>query len=396
MREFDKGWELLETVRKENVALITPKALSMVITKYVKFKSFDETMEAFERMESQGFLGREFRLPEFNVLIRAFCVEKKMMEAKAVFRRFHSRFGMDSRTMNVLLLGFKETKNVFAMDLFYHEAVVRGFKADAVSYNIRIDAYCKKGRFQTAMELLEEMSDRGFAVTVETMTTLIQGASIARKPVVARRLFDELVGRNLVVDTGAYNALISVFARTKDMKSGVELMDEMEEKGIDHDDVTYYTMYEGIQKFGCIDDVLKLYKRMTNKNFVPKTRTVIMLMKYFCQNRRSDLGLQLWGYMIEKGCCPHGHVLDLLVTGLCCRGKVDEAFGCFKQVIESGRHPTERGFRVLEGFLMQDDGIGGGVDKLKQLTGMLKRLQQVVPSSKGHALHSLSPNVEIC
>lgn len=106
-------------------------------------------------------------------------------------------------------------------------------------------------------------------------------------------MFNEIHLRNLDADTGAYNALISSLGRSKDIKSAVSLMDEMVEKHIEHDSVTYHTIFFGLMRCNDIGGMFEFYHKMTERSFVPKTRTVVMLMKYFCQNSRLDLGLTL-------------------------------------------------------------------------------------------------------
>ncbi|XP_077238355.1 tetratricopeptide repeat (TPR)-like superfamily protein [Tasmannia lanceolata] len=382
MREFEKAWELMQEIHQKHPSLITHKSLNIFLSKYAKFKSFEDTLQVFHKMEKLFFAGRGFGVDEYNVLLRVFCVQRQMKTARAVFRKMHSRFSPNTQTLNILLLGFKESGNITAVELFYHEMVRRGFKPNVVTYNIRIDAYCKKGCFSDGLRILEEMEKVKILPTLETITTLIHGACIARNPIRARRLFDEMPHRNLKADIGAYNALLGSFVRSRDLKSGFELMDEMEEQGIEYDNVTYHTMFMGLKNLAGVEGVWNLYGRMVEKSFVPKMHTVVMLMKFLCENGRYDLGLDLWDYMVEKGCCPHGHALDLLVTALCCKGKLGEAYECFKQVVERGRHPCEEGFRVLEGFLVR----AGKTDKLAKLDQMMKTLQTVMPPSKGHAL----------
>ncbi|OVA00923.1 Pentatricopeptide repeat [Macleaya cordata] len=382
MKNFDKAWELMIEIGQKYPDLLTLKSMSIVLSKFAKFRSFEETLEAFERMEKEIFVGRVFGVDEFNVLLKAFCSQRQMKEAKAVFRKMYLRFSPNTQTLNILLLGFKESGNITAVELFYHEMIRRGFKPNVVTYNIRIDAYCKKGSFGDGLRIFEEMEKLNFLPTLETITTLIHGAGIARNVNKARQLFDEILPRNLCPDIGAYNALMSSLIRSRDLNSAIKLMDEMEEKGIVHDNVTYHTMFFGLTKSNAIDDVCNLYRRMIDKNFVPKSCTVVMLMKFFCENRRPDLGLELWDYLVVKGSCPHGHAVDLLVTALCSRGQVKEAYECLKQVVERGRHPNEGGFRVLERFLVQ----AGETKKLMELEKMIKKLQTVLPPSKGHAL----------
>lgn len=375
MRYFDKAWELMVKIGRAHPLLLTLKSMSIMLSKISKFQSYEATLEAFERMENDVFVGWKFGINEFNVLLKAFCTQRQMKEARSVFQKMHSRFSPDTKTMNILLLGFKESGDITAVELFYHEMVRRGFKPSIVTYNIRIDAYCKRGSFGDGLRLLEEMERANILPTLETITTLIHGAGVAGNPIKAQQLFEEISLRNLNPDAGAYNALMSSFCRCKDVESAVALMDEMEKKCVDYDSMTYHTLFFGLMRTTGFEGVSQLYQKMVERNFLPKTRTAVMLMKYFCQNCRVDLGLHLWGYLVEKGCCPHGHALDLLLTGLCSRGLVVEAFECSKQMLERGRHMSEAAFRMLEGFLLQK----GEIDKLRRLQEMTKKLHTYLP-----------------
>ncbi|KAF3452651.1 hypothetical protein FNV43_RR03084 [Rhamnella rubrinervis] len=382
MRYFNKAWELMEKIRSTYPSLLTLKSMSIMLSRIAKFQSYEATLEAFEKMEKDIFAGQKFGVNEFNVLLQAFCRQRHMKEARSVFQKMHFRFSPDTKTMNILLLGFKESGDVTAVELFYHEMVRRGFKPNIVTYNIRIDAYCKKGCFGDGLRLLEELEQANMLPTLETITTLIHAAGIVRNPIKARQLFDEISLRNLHPDTGAYNALMSSFFRCRDVGSAVALMDEMEKKHIDYDYMTYHTVFFGLMRTTGFDSVSQLYNKMVERNFVPKTRTVVMLMKYFCQNCRIDLGLHFWEYLLDKGYCPHGHALDLLLTGLCSRGLVIEAFECSKQMLERGRRMSEATFRMLESLMLQE----GETDKLRRLNQMTEKLQAYLPPLIGNSI----------
>ncbi|XP_021901204.1 pentatricopeptide repeat-containing protein At3g61360 isoform X1 [Carica papaya] len=385
MRYFDRAWELMVEMREKHPSLLTLKSMSILLSKIAKFQSYEETLEAFLRMEKQVFVGRKFGTDEFNVLLRAFCTERDMKEAKSVFQKMHSRFSPNTKTMNLLLLGFKESGDITAMELFYHDMVRRGFKANTLTYNIRIDAYCKKGCFGDALRLVEEMDRVNCFPTLETITTLIHGAGVARNIPKARQLFEEMFQRNLQPDIGAYNALISALIRSKDLQAAIRLMEEMEEKNIGHDNMTYHTMFLGMMKSSGLEGVCKLYNRMIERNFVPKARTVVMLMKFFCQNGRLDLGLNLWSFLVEKGHCPHGHSLDLLVTGLCSRRRLQEAFECSKQMLERGRQMSDVAYQMLERVLLQSN----ETEKLEELNRIRRKLQDILPPSTSRWLFSV-------
>lgn len=351
--------------------------MSILLCKVARFGSYEETLSAFRRMEREIFK-KKFGVDEFNVLLRAFCAEREMKEARSVFEKMHSRFKPDVKTMNILLLGFKEAGDVTATELFYHEMVKRGFEPNSVTYGVRIDGFCKKRNFGEALRLFEEMSRGGkVAVTLQIVTTLIHGAGVVRNKVKARQLFDEIPERGLRCDCGAYNALMSALMRCGDVGGAVQVMKEMEEEGIEPDSVTFHSVFIGMMKskeFG-FEGVCELYQKMKGRSLVPKTPTVVLLMKLFCQNGEVNLGLDLWKYMLEKGYCPHGHALELLTTALCARRRANDAFECSRQTVERGRCVSEPVLRMLETSLSSN----GELEKLEELKRKIQKLHSFLP-----------------
>jgi pentatricopeptide repeat protein len=88
-----------------------------------------------------------------------------------LFHRYCDTYLHDTRTLNTLLLGFKETGHAQALDLFYHDAVLCNFVSDVVSYYMRMDAYCKKGRFLDALQLLDEMRTKEICTSTAGFTS---------------------------------------------------------------------------------------------------------------------------------------------------------------------------------------------------------------------------------
>ncbi|AQK66605.1 Pentatricopeptide repeat-containing protein [Zea mays] len=376
-RHAHLSFPLLESLPYTHPHLLSTPALAALLSTALSASapgaSFDAAVTCFEsaaRVWARA--GRAFGAAELNVLLRAFCARGRVAEARALFHRYCDAYPPDTRTFNTLLLGFKEAGHVHALDLFYHDAVLRGFVADAVSYCIRMDAYCKKGRFLDALELLDEMRSKGdYKPTLQVFTTLIYGAGIVRNAARARALFDEMEKWGVTPDRGAHNALMGVYVRVRDLQSAMAVMSDMERKGIGLDDVSYNTMLCGFQRVGDLEGIWKVYSKMVSSGFMPRTRTTMLLMKVFCENGRPDLGLELWDYLMGRGCVPHQHALDILVTGLCCRGVVAEAYRCFREIIETGMAPTERAFTVLEGFLRRKREHG----KVEEIRQMMKAAQ---------------------
>ncbi|CAL4966661.1 unnamed protein product [Urochloa decumbens] len=377
------SFPLLESLPPTHPHLLSTPALAVLLSTALSASapgaSFDAAVTCFDSAARVWVrAGRTFGADELNALLRAFCARGRVAEARALFHRYCDKYPPDTRTFNTLLLGFKEAGHSQALDLFYHDAVLRGFVPDAVSYCVRMDAYCKKGRFADALELLDEMRTReNCKPTLHVFTTLIYGAGIVRDAARARLLFDEMEKWGVTPDRGAHNALMGAYVRARDLKSALAVMDKMERKGIGLDDVSYNTMLCGFQRVGDLEGIWKVYSKMVGSGFMPRTRTTMLLMKVFCENARPDLGLELWDYLMGKGCVPHRHALDILVTGLCCRGAVSEAYRCFREIIDMGMVPTERAFTILEGFLRRTREYG----KIEEI-----RLIMKVAQLEGHQI----------
>ncbi|GLJ43024.1 hypothetical protein SUGI_0892920 [Cryptomeria japonica] len=373
MRAFDKAWELLEEmyVKKK----ITHKALSIVLSAYARRKSFDETLEAFERVGN--FVG-ELNTDAFNVLLKAFCSNRNMKQARAVFNKMHHRFGANRQTFNILLLGFKESGNAVAVEVFFREMQRRGFDPDIVTYNIVVDALCKKRRIDDAFELVEVIKRKGCRPNIWTYTTLIHGLGIVKNKNRACELFAELKSSGFEPDTALYNALICCFCKAGDVKWGLRSMKEMEKEGVGCDNVTYHTLLSALTNLRKEDGVCELFGRMVARDHVLTSATAIMLMKFFCSSGLHDKAFQLWDYVLRKGCCPHGHVSNLLITELCYRGKLEEAYNCFAEILGKGLHPYKQSFDILQKFYRE----ARRENQLSQLEEKMRQLQSCLPASE--------------
>ncbi|KAJ3698728.1 hypothetical protein LUZ61_002433 [Rhynchospora tenuis] len=361
---------LLSFLSLSRPSLLSPRVLSVLLSS--PKLNFPSTLDLFGRAEKiWARAGIRFGPEEFTSLLRIFYVRGRVVEAHAAYKRLYSKFPFSPRPINTLLLGFKQSGDVDALDTFYHGLVTRGFKPDSVTYGIRMDAYCKNGRFEDALKLFEEMGKReNCEITITTVTTLIHGAGIVKNPRAARKLFDEMAERGLTPDRGAYNALMGAYVEASDMRSAMEVMAEMEMNEIGVNDVSYNMLFCGLNRTNDLEGIWKLYQKMVQTDFIPRTRTIMLLMKTFCKNGRPDLGLEMWDYLVGKGCYPHVHALDWLVTALCCRGAVQEAYRCFKDVTDRGQVPSQRAFRVLESSLTKEKEL----EKINEISCIMEDL----------------------
>lgn len=112
-------------MQRTHPSLRALKSMSIMLSIIPRFQSYEETLDALDRMEREVFVGiGKFHSEEFNALLQAFCTQNEMKEARPVFVELFLRFASNNKTMSILLPGYKESGDVTAMKIFYHEMVV--------------------------------------------------------------------------------------------------------------------------------------------------------------------------------------------------------------------------------------------------------------------------------
>nr|GEV89963.1 hypothetical protein [Tanacetum cinerariifolium] len=162
--------------------------MSIMLSRIAKVQSFDETLEAFDKLEIKLSQGNPFGTEEFNLLLRAFCTKRQMREARSVFNRLYSRFTPTTKTSNILLLGFKESGDVTSVELFYDDMIRRGFSPDTKT----------SGNVMSATRVMNEMEENNILPDHSTFHTMFSGLINSSGINGVLPLYYQMIGKNFV------------------------------------------------------------------------------------------------------------------------------------------------------------------------------------------------------
>ncbi|KAL6287187.1 hypothetical protein ACE6H2_011577 [Prunus campanulata] len=137
--------------------------------------------------------------------------------------------------------------------------------------NMVISAYCKLGKLDNAVEVLEKMDSVGFSPTVVSYNTLIAG-----------HCDKELDRKRFVPNASTFSALIE---------------GKCVRKNSDH--------------------AFKLCKSMIRSGYQPVEHTFKMLISSFCNNRDFDGAVEVLKEMFERSIALDSSILSDLCLGLC-------------------------------------------------------------------------------
>ncbi|KEH26909.1 pentatricopeptide (PPR) repeat protein [Medicago truncatula] len=132
-------------------------------------------------------------VPSYNTMINGFCKIKKVDEAMNLFKEMHCKNIIPNVvTYNSLIDGLSKSGIISYVLQLVDQMHDRGVPPNIVTYNSILDALCKthqvdktialstkfkdqSGRLKDARNIFEDLLVKGYNVTVNTYTVMIQG-----------------------------------------------------------------------------------------------------------------------------------------------------------------------------------------------------------------------------
>ena len=149
-----------------------------------------------------------------------------------------------------------------------------GVAPDVVSYNSTISACEKAGQWERALELLSEMQEHGLEPDVISYSATISACEKGGEWRRALELFNEMRRRRPEIEPNSfiYNAMISACEKARggaEWQCAIELLDEMTERGIEPDVISYSAAISACEKGGEWQRALELLDAIRRRGLAP-------------------------------------------------------------------------------------------------------------------------------
>lgn len=206
------------------------------------------------------------------------------------------KFKMTPATCNVLLETlFKHDKLKEANDLW--ETMVDNHTPpsfigiNSESYNVMVNQCFKEGKFHEAIKVFHRQPRKNVQIDVGCFNNIIGKLCENGLLSEAEMLFQEMESKSVLPDVYTYTYLVdSCFkiCRVDDTMQYFYKMADGREHGPKFNIGFFNRMFEGLTEAGRIDDALKVYGRMPDKEIKPNTTTFEILVKALCKERELD------------------------------------------------------------------------------------------------------------
>ncbi|KAF7827308.1 pentatricopeptide repeat-containing protein [Senna tora] len=277
-------------------------------------------------------------------------------------------------TKNSLDLSKQKFMLVFAL---YNLMLKSNFSPDEYTFSILIDRFCKSGRTNEVLEILDEMERCNTPPNTIIFTSVISGLCQEKKVDYAYSLFNKVKGNWFQPNLACYNVLLDEFCklgRFDEALSIVQLLErdgarryheayswyaKMFKVGVMPNVVLYAVIMPGLSEegrvgfcdIGLLDRARSLQLQISKNDQFPDACTYNILMSGMCRDGRVGEAQNFFNNMEKLGCFPSVVTFNALINELGKAGQLEEAFLLYCKM-ETGKIPL-----LFLGFLKVEIGL---------------------------------------
>nr|GMC86702.1 pentatricopeptide repeat-containing protein At3g61520, mitochondrial-like [Ipomoea batatas] len=184
---------------------------------------------------------------------------------------------------------------------------------------------------------------------------------------IAWDLLHHMIRSGCQVKTGSCNALLAALGREHDFQKMNMLTNEMKEKGIAPNVVTFGILINHLCKLHRVDEALQVFEKMRGASegisIEPDTVIYNTLIDGLCKVGRQEEGVGLMEKMrLEKGCTPNTVTFNCLIDGFCKAGEIERSIKLFYQMTEDGIVPNIITFNTLLDGMCKHGRVGSAME----------------------------------
>ncbi|XP_020262243.1 pentatricopeptide repeat-containing protein At1g09820-like [Asparagus officinalis] len=193
------------------------------------------SVPSFFHSLSSSFLPRSSQSIVADILILSLLSASDTAAAvDAFFRSGHYRYKLSTFSLNPLLSSLIKTHHLnLAQSVFNQMLTSRKIAPNSITFNTMINGLCKSGKLTKAEDMIKDMKAWGVSPNVVTYNTLIDGYCKRGKMYRADGLVKEMVGFGILPNSVTFNVLIDGYCKDGNLKGGLKFFEEMKRQGVE-------------------------------------------------------------------------------------------------------------------------------------------------------------------
>ncbi|CAD6261773.1 unnamed protein product [Miscanthus lutarioriparius] len=193
-----------------------------------------------------------------------------------------------------------------------------GLPPTPIDYTDLIFSFCRAGRLDNALQLLDEMRALNHPLTPHTFAPILKAVFDNADIQAADELISSMRSSGCLPDVVIYNIYIEGLYKIGDFDAVERVIYESDRSGWEPDAVTYSTYIVGLCRSGYSKEVLE---RCQELGFVVDVMTYNTVMDHFCKKGKWLHVLKLFTDLLKKPITPNVQTYNILISCLCRAGK---------------------------------------------------------------------------
>ncbi|KAG2319707.1 hypothetical protein Bca52824_012920 [Brassica carinata] len=277
------------------------------------FVVWDELVRVFESFH--------FSPTVFDMVLRVYAEKGLVKEALHVFDNMGRGLGRVPSLLScnsLLSCLVRKGENFVALHV-YDQMVSLGVSPDVFTCSIVVNAYCRNGEVEKAMEFAEEME---MELNVVTFNSLVNGYAMIGDLEGVTRVLGLMSERGVSRNVVTYTSLIKCYCK-KGLMEEAELVFESSVK--EADQRMYGVLIDGYCRSGKLRDAVRVHDGMLRKGVRTNATICNSLINGYCKSGQLVEAERMFMRMKDWSLKPDLHTYNTLVDGYCRAGRVNEA-----------------------------------------------------------------------
>lgn len=274
--------KMIETGCSPNVVTYTT-----LIKAFMESKLVIDALGFLDIMESSG------QVPDLilcNVLIDCLSKVGRYQEALEVYASLSKQnIAPDSYTFSSLLSTIRLSRRFYLLPKLVCGCTI---DADLVFCNALLSSFCKAGLPSLAVELYNDMIDRGFTPDKYTFSGLLSGLCGARRIDEAVDVYHGIVMSYNDIDAHIHTVITDELIKIGKYRRAIEVFRNAIIENYPLDNVSYTVAICGLLRGGSTQEACTWYNRMKGNGLRPNVHTCNMMLSAICKAK--DLKLVNW------------------------------------------------------------------------------------------------------
>lgn len=214
---------------------------------------------------------------------------------------------------------------------------------DTACFNALLRTLCQEKSMTDARNVYHSLKNQ-FQPDLQTFNILLAGWKSSEE---AEAFFEEMKEKGLKPDVVTYNSLIDVYCKDREIEKAYKLIDKMREEDETPDVITYTTIIGGLGLIGQPDKAREVLKEMKEYGCYPDVAAYNAAIRNYCIARRLGDADMLVDEMVRKGLSPNATTYNLFFRVLSLANDLGRSWELYGRMLENGCLPNTQSCMFL-------------------------------------------------